>query len=67
MVLVFVFHVAPDYIVSFNHSTMSVNENDRQVVPVLVLNRLPINNVTVVVLTTDGSATGKNAQNLMLL
>ena len=46
---------------------MSVNENDRQVVPMLVLNRLPINNVTVVVLTTDGSATGKNAQNLMLL
>ena len=54
-------HVAPAYIVSFNLSTFSANENNGQVAPVLVLNRLPLTDVTVVVFTTDGSATGKIA------
>ena len=57
-------HVAPAYIVSFNNSSFSANESNGQVVPVLVLNQPPLTDVTIGVLTTDGSATGKNITTL---
>lgn len=56
----FFLHLAPAYTVSFNHSAYGVNESNGQAVLVISLNRLPLTDVTVVVFTTDGSATGKN-------
>ena len=48
-----------DATVSFEQHTYNVHENDGKVEPVLVLSNPSSTAVTVKVLSTDGSATGK--------
>ena len=45
-------------VITFNQSTYSVDEDDGPVQPVLVLSNPSSTNITVKVLSTDGSATG---------
>ena len=48
-------------IVSFNESVYSVNENDKQVQPVLVLSQSSSTDISVLITVLDGSATGELA------
>ena len=50
--------------ISFNQSTYIVNENDRLVQVVLVLNKTVASNITVRVRTDDNTATGKHAKSI---
>ena len=49
------------YIVNFDQSMYSIDENSGPVMIAVVLDEPPSTNITVVVFTTDGSATGKHA------
>ena len=49
------------YIVNFDQSMYSIDENSGPVMITVVLDEPPSTNITVVVFTTDGSATGKHA------
>ena len=48
-------------IVSFNESVYGVNENDKQVQPVLVLSQSSSTDISVLITVLDGSATGELA------
>ena len=50
-------HVAPT--ITFNQSTHTINEDDGLVTIVLILSDPSTTDITVQVLTTDGSATGE--------
>ena len=50
-------HRATPYIVNFNQSTYSVDENSEQVMVTVFLDESPLTETTVEVFTTDGSAT----------
>ena len=50
--------------ISFNQSTYIVNENDRLVQVVLVLNKTVASNITVRVRTDDNTATGMHAESI---
>ena len=49
------------YIVNFDQSMYSIDENSGPVMITVVLDEPPSTDITVVVFTTDGSATGKHA------
>ena len=51
------FYVAPT--ITFNQSTYTINEDDGLVTIVLILSNPSTTDITVQVLTTDGSATGE--------
>jgi len=54
------FVVAADPTVNFNQSTYHVDEDDGPVQPVLVLSNPSLNDITISVFSTDGSAAGKD-------
>lgn len=56
----FLYCVAAAYTVSFNQSMIDVNENSGKVTVTLILSYPPLNEVTVAVFATFGSAIGKN-------
>ena len=53
------------YIVNFDQSIYSIDESSGQVLITVILDEPPSTAITVVVFTTDGSATGKHATNLV--
>ena len=57
--IIFITLVSLAITVMFNQSMYIVDEDAGQVSPILVINRLSLNNITVEVTNTDGSATGE--------
>ena len=56
---------ATPYIVNFDQSMYSIDESSGQVLITVFLDEPPSTDITVVVFTTDGSATGKHTTNLV--
>ena len=56
---------ATPYIVNFDQSMYSIDESSGQVLITVFLDEPPSTDITVVVFTTDGSATGKHVTNLV--
>ena len=56
---------ATPYIVNFDQSMYSIDESSGQVSITAFLDKAPSTDVTVVVFTTDVTATGKHATNLV--
>ena len=53
------------YIVNFDQSIYSIDESGGQVLITVFLDEAPSTDITVVVFTTDGSATGRHVTNLV--
>ena len=56
-----------DTTVSFNQSRYSINENDGQARPVLVLTNPSSNEITVQVFSSDVTATGEHLTSLQII